>query len=304
MSESIESGVTPEAAPDSAPGAVLRRAREARGISLAEAARMLKLAPRQIEAIEASEFDKLPGLAWVRGFVRNYARFLELDPAPLLAQMEMPARVADLRLAPESNAAGTVPSSPDGYRSHTPLPALLLAAAVVIVGLLAWHFDLASLIERKAAPQEEAPLAAASEPVFPPHTDETAVVTAQTEEALAANAAAPDAGASAPQTAGAPPRAAASAPAAVASALAGTVGAGEGSLKFAFTETSWVQVRDASGKVIFSRNNNAGDQQEVRGTPPFAIVVGNAPSVTLTFNGQPVDLKAHTKVTVARFSLK
>jgi len=134
-----------------ASGVALRQAREARGISLAEAARMLKLAPRQIEAIEAEEFDKLPGLAWVRGFVRNYARFLELDPAPFLERIETPVKVADMRLAPESNAQGTVPSSPDGYRSHSPMPAILLVIVVVAVGLLAWHFDIASLLARKVA---------------------------------------------------------------------------------------------------------------------------------------------------------
>ncbi len=283
------------------PGTVLKQAREARGISLNEAARMLKLAPRQVEAIESGEFDKLPGLAWVRGFVRNYARFVELDPAPLLAQIETPIRAA-MRLSPESNVIGSVPNVPEGYRSHTPVAALVLASIVVVLGLLAWHFDLGSLIERKAVPQSTEPVATASEPAFPPHTDETAVVTAQTEEVAGGLTGSSDAVASVPETAASLPAAAASLPVTTAGGGA-VVGAGEGSLMFSFSQEAWVEVRDASDKIIFSRLNKGGDQQEVRGTPPFTLVIGNAPSVTLTFNGQSVDLKSR-KVSVARFSLR
>ncbi|WP_287367560.1 helix-turn-helix transcriptional regulator, partial [Thauera sp.] len=58
------------------PGAVLRAAREARGESVSEVAFALKLNPRQIAALEADNFSALPGMAFVRGFLRNYARYL------------------------------------------------------------------------------------------------------------------------------------------------------------------------------------------------------------------------------------
>ena len=61
------------------PGARLRRAREARGESVHEAAFAIKLSPRQIEALENDDFAALPGMAFVRGFARNYARYLGLD---------------------------------------------------------------------------------------------------------------------------------------------------------------------------------------------------------------------------------
>ncbi|WP_341648617.1 helix-turn-helix transcriptional regulator [Thauera humireducens] len=64
------------------PGAALRAAREARGESVAEVAFALKLNPRQIAALEADDFAALPGTAFVRGFLRNYARYVGLDPAP------------------------------------------------------------------------------------------------------------------------------------------------------------------------------------------------------------------------------
>ena len=44
-------------------------------------------------------------------------------------------------------------------------------------------------------------------------------------------------------------------------------------LRFAFTQPSWVEVRDKSGNIVFSQLNPGGTQKEVEGTPPFAVVM-------------------------------
>src|ERR1700704_2075713 len=66
-----------------APGKLLGAAREEQNLSVAEAARQLRLSVHQVEALEAGEFHKLPGPVFVRGFIRNYARLLKLDPEQL-----------------------------------------------------------------------------------------------------------------------------------------------------------------------------------------------------------------------------
>lgn len=60
-------------------GRMLRLAREARGESLADAAYALKLTQSQVDAMERERFDLLPGPAFVRGFLRNYARHLGVE---------------------------------------------------------------------------------------------------------------------------------------------------------------------------------------------------------------------------------
>ena len=75
-------------------------------------------------------------------------------------------------------------------------------------------------------------------------------------------------------------------------------------LAFRFGGESWVEVRDAQGAIVYSGVNRAGSTRMVQGTPPFALVVGNAASVSLEFNGKPVDLVAHTKVSVARLTVQ
>ena len=56
-------------------------------MSLEDVANQLKFSPRLIEALEAGEFDKLPGRTFARGMLRSYAKLLKLDPAPILAQL-------------------------------------------------------------------------------------------------------------------------------------------------------------------------------------------------------------------------
>ncbi len=71
-----------------------------------------------------------------------------------------------------------------------------------------------------------------------------------------------------------------------------------------FEQASWVEIRDRSGKAIFSQLNAPGTEQRVNGRPPLAVVVGNAHGVRLTYDEQPVNLALHTKVDVARLTLQ
>ncbi|HKX52947.1 MAG TPA: RodZ domain-containing protein [Nitrosospira sp.] len=69
-------------------GQVLRAARLERGLDIEDVAQQLRFAPRQVTALEEDEYDKLAGGPFLRGFVRNYAKLLQLDEAPLLKLLE------------------------------------------------------------------------------------------------------------------------------------------------------------------------------------------------------------------------
>ena len=91
--------------------------------------------------------------------------------------------------------------------------------------------------------------------------------------------------------------------AAAAEEVRSPVGA-ERQLAFRFGAESWIEVRDASGAIIYSGVNRAGSTRMVQGRPPFALVIGNAANVSLEFEGKPVELAAHTKVSVARLTVQ
>ena len=96
-----------------AAGALLRAAREAAGLSVAAVAQQLKLAPRQVAALEEGDFTKLPGRTFVRGFMRNYARLLQLDSDAVLAALPENVAAPSLEhpsLAPTPRPMGELPA--------------------------------------------------------------------------------------------------------------------------------------------------------------------------------------------------
>ena len=75
-------------------------------------------------------------------------------------------------------------------------------------------------------------------------------------------------------------------------------------LKLRFKGESWVEIRDRSGKILLSRINSPGSEAEVSGRPPFNVVVGNAPDVQMLYDDREFPLEPHTKVAVARFTVR
>lgn len=65
-------------------GSVLREAREAKGLDLREAAQQTRISVNYLKAIESEDFAKLPGEVFVKGFLKNYAKFLGLPEAEVM----------------------------------------------------------------------------------------------------------------------------------------------------------------------------------------------------------------------------
>ena len=76
----------------------MRQARETLGISLVEAERITKIRRKYLEAIEAGDFAQLPDGPPSRGFIKNYARYLGLDPERSLTDFEAEVGVPVLQL--------------------------------------------------------------------------------------------------------------------------------------------------------------------------------------------------------------
>lgn len=112
-------------------GNALRSAREARGETVLDVAHALKLAPKQVEALELERFDLLPGRAFVRGFLRNYARHLGLDGDRLVARLvdSSAGNQPSVELSPPKNARGTLPT---GSVSPNKAPRSIVALIVVV----------------------------------------------------------------------------------------------------------------------------------------------------------------------------
>ena len=288
-------------------GEKLRLAREARGMTALDIVQTLKLGPRQVEALEAGHWQELPGNTFVRGIVRNYARIVQIDAAPLMLQLDgtLEKRVSNLAV-PETPPA-RMPQS--GGNSRRDRAVMLSGAGLVVLAALAYFLmpnDLSALrastqglLDSLARKEEPAPASAVAvpaepvEPVFPPGTTPQQIMNPQAP-AEAPPAEVVPAPASLP-TASLPTPAAEPTPAAAANAP---------QMRFVFEKESWLEVRDRDNKQIFSQRVAAGTEQTLSGQGPLSLVVGNAPGVRLFWHGQAVDLAPHSRGDVARLVLE
>ncbi len=79
----------------------------------------------------------------------------------------------------------------------------------------------------------------------------------------------------------------------------------DGRLVIEFTGKCWAEVRDATGRAHIIGEKNAGTRYELESDlGPFKVILGNANVVSMTLNGRPYDLAAHTRGNVARFTLE
>jgi cytoskeleton protein RodZ len=289
------------------PGEQLAAARVACKLSVADVARHLKLSPKQVEAMEADEYHLLPGAVFVRGFVRNYARLVRLDPAPLLAQAEQQLITAP-RIVEEVQRSPDIPfPSGDKPRWHK----YAIFAVLVVAALALFEFYWSGIDQGAEAPANTRPAAAAKTNADksadnPDSTRNTRVVDSDAKQRGGAKAVTPaDKGGGSVAAKAADTKAAALPGTAAAKAGASVERKpGEHLLRFTFDKDSWVEVRDRSGKRILSQSNAAGTTQAVSGQPPLTLVIGNAPGVKLTQNGQPVNLQPYINVHVARLTLE
>ena len=279
-------------------GLQLRTARESRGVSIDEVSSALKLSPRQVEALEANDWSRLPKTV-IRGFVRNYARFLDLDAASLMAALDGMTLPQGPELKVQVGSPVSMPKEGgadrrDYVRFFSGLIVLLLAIlAYYLVPAETWRTTLDSIKEMVQTKKKVAE--PATESVKDVGTVSAVDVSPPTAVAVSDAPASPESSTHADPSS---PGNAEPLPVPAASSSAANT------LVFSFSQPSWVEVRDRSGQIVFSQLSQAGSRREVSGQPPFSLVVGNASHVTLQYKGNPVDLSKRSKDDVARLTLE
>jgi cytoskeleton protein RodZ len=290
-------------------GRKLAEAREAKGLTVAQVAEQLKLSGRQIEAIEAEDYSRLPAPVFVRGFIRNYARLVELPIETLPAVAEAPAAPTETITAHSEELYFR--ASP--VRRWLVLPIAVFGVFLIMVAILySWlsrgeesYVPNEPVLASEPLPLPAQPVTPAVEAPVPPATVAAAPETAPVAAVVPPVPATPDTAvppsavtpAPAPIPAPAPVPAAAPAPATEAGQ------AGRVVQLVAEQADAWVEVVAGNNK-RYSRLLKVGEQLTLRGTPPFQLVVGNAAGVRLSYDGRAIDLTPHTGKTVARLTLE
>jgi cytoskeleton protein RodZ len=350
------------------PGPALKSARERLGVTVREVADALNLPLHVVEAMEANEFDRLPQPVFARGYLRSYAKLLELDPNALVAGLPK------LREEPEPSEPTTPADARSAWiREH---PGMVLGVGVLVVIALVLLLVLwlvpgeesttaepdaaggaqagtvategsAGAVESAASlpafraptpqaePSQEAEASPEAEPSIetgPSLEAEPPLASATASGASQASRSRPEApsGVPAPGPSGSPNDAATvetspseadlsvslqagtaaaaeskqtpaaqSVQASTASGARRITPTGDDLLALSFSEDCWVEVKDLDGNKLFSDLGRAGTTRRLEGQAPFRLLLGYAPGVIVTLNGDPVAVARFTRNNVA-----
>jgi hypothetical protein len=140
-------------------GTYLSGAREAKGIDLHDAAQQTRISVNYLRAMEEEDFSKLPGEVFVKGFLKNYARFLSLEETEVIRRyQEMKPPKQPQAVAPEPRAEMKTPAVAPAGKREIPIEPLVWGAVIFII-LVVLLF--VSLPERTRHDGPEAPPAPA-----------------------------------------------------------------------------------------------------------------------------------------------
>ncbi|MED5619241.1 helix-turn-helix domain-containing protein [Ideonella sp. BN130291] len=309
-------------------GAMLREARMAQGMHIAALAAAIKVTPRKLEALEADRYEELSDTTFTRALAQAVCRALKIPAEPVLAKLPQAPGKGLEKVSEGINAPfrerGSRRDSSDWPAFNRPVvwgSAMLVAAAVAVYFLPPGWLNL----PRGAAPAEApaasavadaasttaiaapAPMPTLAAPVAVPASASTAAPTVAASAAASAPTAAPALVPAASTVASRSPVVAS--PASMALPLtppptapgAGNTAEPQLTVK-ATSGPSWLEVQDATGKVLISRTVQTGESVSLAGPVPLRVKIGNAAVTQLSFRGQPVPLS--TRDNVARLELK
>lgn len=117
-------------------GSTLRDARRRSGSSLSDAAESTKVRESYLAALEQEEFAGLGGDVYVKGFISSYARYLSLDPEPLLERYRESLRSDDPVRTPVRQPMRDLPGASDGRQIPAGAAVLLVLVLLVVATVL------------------------------------------------------------------------------------------------------------------------------------------------------------------------
>ncbi len=290
-------------------GPPLSAARKARGLSPEEVHQHTRLELRIIEALELERIDELGQPVYARGYIRSYARLLELDPQPLIEAYNAASGSSE----GESWSPPPLEHREAGHGIRPQWVALGLGLLILAM-VLFWVFGrpadertmpelAASATGQAAEAGGEAREAAAGArlPAMPEPDAVPSTEAAHGEAALAAvgnEATDREEGATAATTPATSPEAETPSPArdatapedsAPAEAPAASPAAGLEAIELDLNGDSWVEIIDGRGQKLVRRLLRPGQHYRFEGVPPFSVFLGNADAVRLRYGDREID---------------
>jgi cytoskeleton protein RodZ len=258
------------------PGDILRYEREQKGLTLETASTQSRIRLSVINAIESGETGEIPSV-YLRGYIRNYARYLGIDPADLEDQMQH-VQGAQPDVQTVFTAGGNSGNSEKWLKASSYL------AASVLIATLAWQFTHEAVRFSQGDPQLNSSAGAETESHLNASIASVEVLKQNNNSNVGT--------------------AAGQAWAAIGEQVdSGSLSAGRHSLAVATSADTWVEIFDSDGEQLEMDLIRAGSQRQYVGQGPFQVMIGRASAVELVMDGEAIDLGPHTRGNVARMTL-
>ena len=147
-------------------GRKFQEARKARNLSLEEAARLTRIRQSRLAEIEADDFSNFPSLAYAKGFLQIYGKFLEVDVSPYLDAFETSGHLTvDGYSYLQDSPAPKAPRTPVARRTENSRPSLVpfvIGMAILVAGF--WFLRFISNLQRITPRPPEAAASATPSP--------------------------------------------------------------------------------------------------------------------------------------------
>jgi cytoskeleton protein RodZ len=292
------------------PGGLLQAQRETLELTLKQVADKLNLTMHYVSALESDSYDKLPGDVFVRGYIRSYSNLLQLDPQQVL---DVYIDFTTHKLARKEEAIKR-----HARRRKDKNRPWIVVSGIAFVGmaLALWYFNTAGSADDvvpaalnttggsipvfegntgidPVAPQSLAQNSPAlAPPAFSEPSGSSEIMTTSGEGMLASADSVVAEGEVASESSAA---ALSLNPASESAAIISLNWNGSDTLQLVFSEDSWVEIEDRGGSDVHRELRQRGETLRIRGTAPFAILLGNARAVSLEFNGRPMDFSSNIR---------
>lgn len=272
---------TPQRAAAEELGRLLRHNREQQRLSIGDVSEHLKLPARQVEALENADFDKLPEPVFVRGFLRSYGRYLNLDEAVLNNYLEQIVAPSPFQSPAAQNAEGAAKMTYHTALLKKPFPRWILGVAAVaaIVGAVyLWQAKSNTEHQRQSA-QSSIP----ENQVLPPNLNVSDVQVLPLQEGALTTA-------SVPALSGSQPI---STPVLPASSPTAGIQSAAGELVIKLRFRSFLTVTDKNGQMLVSKIVPAGSEHRFSGNGPYRVRIGFAKNSMASYNGRDINIAEH-----------
>ena len=261
MSQNAESQVSQTPAEEF--GKLLRERRESRELSLGEAAERLKLSAKQIEAFESGNYENMRETVFVRGFLRTYGRFLDLDEQLVSSYLDkiLPGTGVRSHIAEQGRQSSSL--NFQNQKIGKPFPTWIfgvLAIAAIGFGVYVWQGkSRAENTKQTATSEADVGLGQVAAPN----------VNAENISVL-------------------PMQAAASAASGVQ-----TAESADAELVVKVRYRSMLVIKDKTGKELVNRVVPAGSEHRFSGAAPYDVWIGYAKGATASYGSQNITVADH-----------